>query len=125
MQQLGEMKTKYKDLLANVPANLTSQFKDRMTRSVAVEMSRKRAELGQNAMFPSIDNQTKVQQKLEEMQKLEGIKNEKHLFAKNVRSPVWDMQKTAVLHNKIFLDRLIQCLHFWTGKPVQHPLIFK
>ena len=76
-QQLGEMQTKYKDLLANVPENLTSQFKDRMTKSVAVEMSRKRAELGQNAIFPPMDDQTKMQQELEETQKLEKGRHQK------------------------------------------------
>ena len=52
-----------KDLLANFPENQTGQFKDRMTKSVAVEVSRKRAEVGQNAMFPSLDDQTKMQEK--------------------------------------------------------------
>ncbi len=88
------MQTKYKELLANDPENLTSQFEDRMTKLVAVEMSRKRAEMPCSLQWMTKPRCNENWKKRRNWKK-EGIKNEKDLFAKKCQKPRWGHAKNS------------------------------
>ena len=63
---MDEMHIIYQNVREKVPASLTSHFEDRMEKCDAVASKKSRDEMKRNIMFPSFQNQAKMQQELAE-----------------------------------------------------------